>query len=175
MVPLEEPATAPLQPRVPPPCLQDGTGGLFCEPAWHRSAEAEAEDFLDDGPPRKRTRTNAPAGGNASQQEGAPLEEAPLLAATAARVDSTVMALARSIRRIDGYVGYSAFVLFALHYGRRPMMWEGESLVDVVEAFAPWAAGDCATACKCEGVACVLVPSKKVGRVLAERPAAGGR
>ena len=45
--------------------------------------------------------------------------------------------LARELRTPGAYVGYSAFVLFALSFGVRPYMWEGKERIDIVGQFAP--------------------------------------
>ena len=56
----------------------------------------------------------------------------------AAAVLDKRLALARQIRTPRNYVGYSAFILFALRFGVRPFMWEGANRVDIVHAFTPW-------------------------------------
>ena len=67
-----------------------------------------------------------------------------------------LLALAREIRRPRLYVGYSFFVLLGLTYSCRPILWEGDSSIDVVETFAPWALEACGTACAIHGVVCCL-------------------
>ena len=54
-------------------------------------------------------------------------------------IDSTLLALARTIRKPRQYVGYSAFLLFALHHKCQPCIWEGGVHINLLEAFAPWA------------------------------------
>ena len=43
-------------------------------------------------------------------------------------------------------------------------MWEGSQRVDLIETFAPWAAGRCAVRCAVDAVACCLVPRGSGGR-----------
>ena len=47
----------------------------------------------------------------------------------------------------------------ALLKRRRPYVWEGENRVDLISAYAPWAAEQCATACAVDGVCCAIVLS----------------
>lgn len=67
-----------------------------------------------------------------------------------------LLCLARSIRTPRTYVGYSFFLLLALAKECRPVMWEGESRVDLLEAYAPWALARCHTGCAVDGVCCCL-------------------
>ena len=53
------------------------------------------------------------------------------------RVLDKLMALAREIRKPRAYVGYSAFVCFALAQNCRPHAWEGDARIDLVETYAP--------------------------------------
>jgi hypothetical protein len=82
--------------------------------------------------------------------------------ATLARVEGSndvlgiLLCLARSIRTPRTYVGYSFFLLLALAKECRPVMWEGESRVDLLEAYAPWALARCHTGCAIDGVCCCL-------------------
>lgn len=50
-----------------------------------------------------------------------------------------VLALARSIARPRTYVGYAAFVVFAIMKQLRVFAWEGSTIIDIVGAYAPWA------------------------------------
>ena len=72
------------------------------------------------------------------------------------RVRSTLLSLARDIRRPGQYVGYSAFVLMGLLMKCRPTVWEGSSNIDLLEAFAPWAKEDCVKECQAAAIACGL-------------------
>ena len=67
-----------------------------------------------------------------------------------------LMRLAREIRRPQQYIGYSAFVLFGLAKKCRPVMWEGEERVDLLDTFAPWALEHCNRICGVDGVCCCL-------------------
>ena len=55
------------------------------------------------------------------------------------KVLDSLLKLAREVRRPCAFIGYSAFLCFALHYRYRVFMWEGESRVDIIKTFAPWA------------------------------------
>ena len=70
------------------------------------------------------------------------------------RVLGKLLALARDIRRPTTYIGYSAFVCWALLRGRRPCVWEGEHRIDLIEVYAPGAAERGQTVCKVDAVAC---------------------
>ena len=64
--------------------------------------------------------------------------------------------MARELRTPGAYVGYSAFVLFALSFGVRPYMWEGDSRIDIVGHYAPHLSERCQRPCYVDGVACRL-------------------
>ena len=55
------------------------------------------------------------------------------------RIRSRLLTVAREIRKQRQPVGYSAFVLFAMLKDCAVCMWEGESLIDLLDTFAPWA------------------------------------
>ena len=74
-----------------------------------------------------------------------------------ARVNAAVLHLAREIRRPRAYVGYSAFTLFGLCKRRRPRMWEGDSEIDLLALFAPWAITEDTRECAVAAIACALV------------------
>ena len=86
--------------------------------------------------------------------------------ATAAlcRVRSTLLSLARDIRRPGQYVGYSAFVLMGLLMKCRPSVWEGSSHIDLLQTFAPWAKEDCVNECQAAAIACALT-TRDAGKV----------
>ena len=46
--------------------------------------------------------------------------------------------------------------MFGLRYKARPLVWEGDSRVDLLEVYAPWALETCSKVCAVEGVACVV-------------------
>ena len=54
------------------------------------------------------------------------------------RIQTTLLALARAIRRPRAFVGYSAFVLMGLLKKCQPCMWEGVTRIDLLETFAPF-------------------------------------
>ena len=83
--------------------------------------------------------------------------------AAADRVLARLLHLVRDIRREREWVGYSAFLCMALSRGRRPFMWEGDTRVDLVGQFAPWAADRCRTECAVDGVCCRLQPAETAG------------
>ena len=85
--------------------------------------------------------------------------EAASRALQAAAVLDKLLALARQIRTPRVYVGYSAFILFALRFGVRPFMWEGANRIDIVHTFAPWQDERCQEACSVDGVCCCLMPA----------------
>ena len=63
-----------------------------------------------------------------------------------------LLELSRQIRTDRTYIGHSAFILMALLKGVRPYVWEGDSRVDLLEAYAPWALERCTTAVAVDGV-----------------------
>ena len=67
-----------------------------------------------------------------------------------------MLRLARSIRQPRTTIGYIAFIIFALAKKCRPIMWEGECPIDLIDHYAPWARERCTQACSCDGVACVM-------------------
>ena len=72
-----------------------------------------------------------------------------------------LLELSRQIRTARTYIGHSAFILMALVKGVRPYVWEGDSRVDLLEAYAPWALERCTTAVAVDGV-CVCTDAKGV-------------
>ena len=64
--------------------------------------------------------------------------------------------LARRIREPRTTVGYSAFILFALAKRCRPIIWEGETPVDLIHCYVPWACGHCKHKCSVDAVACAM-------------------
>ena len=82
-----------------------------------------------------------------------------------AAVIAKLIAFARRLRQPRTTVGYSAFLLFALHekYRCRPLIWEGESIIDLIADYAPWAKALCVNPCAYDAVACA-VPARSRGR-----------
>ena len=72
------------------------------------------------------------------------------------RVRSTLLSLARDIRKSGHYVGYSAFILMGLLMKQQPCVWEGTSHIDLLEIFAPWAKEACTSKCQVDAIPCSL-------------------
>ena len=68
----------------------------------------------------------------------------------------TLLTLAREIRKPRAYIGYSAFVLMGLLKKARPWVWEGESKIDLMSTFTPWALVDYKIDCAVDAVCCVV-------------------
>jgi hypothetical protein len=73
------------------------------------------------------------------------------------KIQATLLALARSIRRSKSFVGYSAFVLMGLLKKCQPCMWEGVTRIDLLETFAPWSKEHCTTAVAVTGIVCKVM------------------
>ena len=73
------------------------------------------------------------------------------------KIRTTLLALAREIRRPRSYVGYSAFILMGLKKECRPCIWEGAQFIDVLDVFAPWAKERCTAYPPVTAVACTLM------------------
>ena len=72
------------------------------------------------------------------------------------RVYDTIFKLSRQMSRSGNFVGYSFFVLMALLKRVRPIIWEGDTRVDLIECFAPWAIPNITNTCAVDGVACCM-------------------
>ena len=72
-------------------------------------------------------------------------------------IRTTLLALARTIRKPRAYVGYSAFILMGLLNKCRPCAWEGASFIDLIDVFAPWANELCTKPVPLTAVPCALV------------------
>ncbi len=70
-----------------------------------------------------------------------------------------MLQLARDIRKPRMTIGYSALICFALARGCRPFVWEGETRIDLIASFVPWAVGRCTKECAVDAVACCMVPA----------------
>ena len=83
------------------------------------------------------------------------------------KVSAALLHLARELRRPRAYVGYIAFILFGLRKACRPCAWEGESYVNMLEVFAPWALPGCPHECAVTAIPCALVgkPGGMIERV----------
>ena len=73
------------------------------------------------------------------------------------RIRSRLLTVAREIRKQRQPVGYSAFVLFAMLKDCAVCMWEGNSLIDLLDTFVPWAKTDKTKLLKTAGIPCTLV------------------
>ena len=87
-----------------------------------------------------------------------PAHRVPLAASSGVVILDQLLALSRSIRGARQYVGYSAFVLFGLRFEVRPVIWEGEERIDLLDTFAPWALERCTKRCAVDAVTCCMVP-----------------
>ena len=105
----------------------------------HAAAPLEAED-VEEGTAVAGT-ASAPTSAAAAQH----------------RVQAAVLRLAREIRRPSAYLGYIAFVLFALCRACRPYVWEGAVHMDLLQVFAPWAIPQCPADCAVAALPCALV------------------
>ena len=72
------------------------------------------------------------------------------------RIDSALLALARSIRRTRAYVGYSAFTLMGLLHKCQPCLWEGFSCINLIQTFAPEKLDECERKLALDGIPCTL-------------------
>ena len=72
-------------------------------------------------------------------------------------IESTLLALAREIRRPHAYVGYSAFLLMAFLKKCRPCVWEGSSFIDLLDVFAPWGKEQCTKPVVITAVPCAVI------------------
>ena len=80
-----------------------------------------------------------------------------------ANVWEKLLTLSRKICQPRAYVGYSAFLCFALSRQIRPFMYEGESRIDLVDAYCPWAADSetCNQPCLVDGICCCMIPDAR--------------
>ena len=83
-----------------------------------------------------------------------PLPAQPLVEEAVVAVLDRVLSLARELRTPRQDLGHFAFILFALSRAVRPYLWEGESRVDLLEVYAPWAIPRCPGQCAVDGVSC---------------------
>ena len=81
-------------------------------------------------------------------------------AAVAAIVSPSQLAeersLARNIRQPRHYIGYNAFSCLCLARECKACVWEGETRIDLVHDYAPWAIERCNKICAVDGVCCAL-------------------
>ena len=84
-----------------------------------------------------------------------------MIAAHALQAQTNVIrkltSLARRLRTPRTTLGYSAFLLFALEYECQPIIWEGETPVQIIHEYAEWAKPRCLKECKCDAVALSLI------------------
>ena len=70
-----------------------------------------------------------------------------------------LMKLSRTIRRPRAWIGYSAFVVFALLRKVRVYVWEGENRVDLCKAvLPPWKLEELSREPSADAIACCAVP-----------------
>ena len=73
------------------------------------------------------------------------------------KIQDTGIALARDIRQPNKYIGYVAFVLFALRYKCRPCYWEGSTKHSFLDTYCRWALDTlCLHECPFAAIACGL-------------------
>ena len=72
------------------------------------------------------------------------------------RISATALQLARELRKPKAWIGYVAFVLFALMRHIRLQMWEGANKFCVKDTFAPWAKPMCTNDCPFTVIPCAL-------------------
>ena len=87
-------------------------------------------------------------------------DAAPQKAAPEVTPIEKAIVLAREIRRERAYVGYSAFVVFALMTKTRVFIWEGENRIDLMATFAPWAAEFCDRDAIGDAIVCTYASAK---------------
>ena len=73
------------------------------------------------------------------------------------KVLTALLSLARSIQAPRAYIGHSAFLLFALSRQTKVFLWEGETRIDLVEVYAPWASELCTKSAIVDVVACAPI------------------
>ena len=86
------------------------------------------------------------------------------------RVLGALLKLARDIRQPRHYIGYSAFLCVCLSRGCSACVWEGETRIDLLHNYAPWAIERCDTSCAVDGVCCCLVHADEKAAVAAMMP-----
>ena len=152
------PAIAPLRHRDVAPALPKQASGLLkygfrkCGAAPDAGVQDEKEQHKEED----QEETQEVAAAVAASTWGP--DRPPLRAAVAEAVPAKVLRLAREILTQGKYIGHSAFVLFGLCYNVRPMIWEGESKVDLIQVYAPAFQHTAVAPCAVDGVACVLRP-----------------
>ena len=72
------------------------------------------------------------------------------------RVRAAALKLSREIRTPKAWIGYIAFVLFALLKQCRPRVWEGANKFCFIEHFAPWAKNMCPKECAYAAIPCAF-------------------
>ena len=142
--PVEKPATALTQAEV----LEPGVD----------TDSAEVPDHPKEAALQK---LKPPAPSSPIDVDAQGVANAPAVAVTAVaaqhKIQATLLALAREIRRPRAYVGYSAFILMGLLKKCQPCVWEGAFFVDLLEVFAPWAKEHCTAPLAVTAVPCALV------------------
>ena len=76
------------------------------------------------------------------------------------KVLTALLSLARSIQAPRAYIGHSAFLLFALSRQTKVFLWEGETRIDLVEVYAPWASELCTKSAIVDVVACAPITAE---------------
>ena len=89
----------------------------------------------------------------------------PLPQLSECRVIGRLLELAREIRKPCQYIGYSAFLCFALQRRCRPHVWEGGKRINLITTFATWASLYCTNDCVVDAVYCCSDPAVAGGMV----------
>lgn len=98
---------------------------------------------------------NDRSGGLHPTAGAAPIDNAAKHAA-ADRVRAAALKLSREIRTPKAWIGYIAFVLFALLKQCRPRVCDGANKFCVIAHFAPWAKNMCSKECAYAAIPCAV-------------------
>ena len=153
-LPVAAPAAAPLEPPAEAPPAEPAAPGDPALPALPVAPTGAALPARCAAPPLPGKPQAAVA---ASAPPHAALEGMALPQLAEATVLGTLLNLAREIRRPRAYIGYSAFVCFALARECRPYVWEGDERIDLVDVHVPWAKERCARSCVVDAVCCCVL------------------
>ena len=121
-------------------------------PLFHLTAAPVAEPLSA----AQSTAENVAEPSSAQTAVAAPTDEADDRIAAMGRIHAAALNLAREIRKPQAWIGYIAFVLFALLKRCRPQAWEGSNKFCFIEHFAPWAKDMCTKECAYAAIPCVL-------------------
>jgi hypothetical protein len=155
-----EPAPVELAPAETPPVLESVVGpAVHAPPAAPNQAELK---ILKPPAPADPLDVSDDEEGNVAAVHATASQ------AVAARhtIQSTMLALARQIRKPKAYVGYSAFILMGLKEKRQPFVFEGSVCIDLLDVFAPWAKDADTNVCHAAAIPCAIVAGEAGSCVL---------